>query len=134
MYPFRIYFISSKVSSIPSLFFYEFIEEFRIRINKGLRIAEKYARKDFKKCWEAHTKAEGDLRREYEEIIKKLREEYSIALREGIVDSKEDIDLLLLAKELDALLATSDNGLIKWAQKLGVHCIGAEELKKLVEG
>jgi RNA ligase partner protein len=125
---------ASYQSPIPSLFFYEFIEEFRIRINKGLRIAEKYARKDLKESLQAHAKAAAGRQRDDEELIKKLREEYRTALREGIVDSKEDIDLLLLAKELDALLATSDNGLIKWAQKLGVHCIGAEELKKLLEG
>lgn len=119
---------------IPSIFFYEFIEEFRMRLNKGLRIAEKYARKDLKECLAAHANPLGRPSREDEELIKKLREEYRVALREGIVDSKEDVDLLLLAKELDGLLATSDNGLIKWAQKLGIHCIGAEELKKLLEG
>lgn len=127
---------ASYLTPIPSLFFYEFIEEFRIRINKGLRIAEKYARYDLKEYLggTCADKPKGRMNREDEELIKKLREEYRTALREGIVDSKEDIDLLLLAKELDALLATSDNGLIKWAQKLGVHCIGAEELKKLLEG
>jgi predicted DNA-binding protein (UPF0278 family) len=57
-----------------------------------------------------------------------------MALREGIIDSKEDVYLILLAKELNGLLATSDNGLIKWAQKLGIHCIAAQELKKLLEG
>jgi RNA ligase partner protein len=125
---------ASYQTPIPSLFFYEFIEEFRMRLNKGLRIAEKYARADLEQCLEAKNNAQNHQRREDEEIIKKLRDEYRTALREGIVDSKEDIDLLLLAKELEALLATSDNGLIKWAQKLGIHCIGAEELKKILEG
>lgn len=119
---------ASYQTQIPSIFLYEFIEEFRLRVNKGLRIAEKYARKELK---ESLKPAAGGIR-EDEEIIKRLREEYRTALREGIVDSKEDFDLLLLAKELGALLATSDNGLIMWAHKLGIHCIGAEELKKLL--
>lgn len=116
---------ASYQTPIPSLFLYEFIEEFRARINKGLRIAEKYTRNELK------IKPQGC--RPDEEIIKRLREEYRIALREGIIDSKEDFDLLLLAKELDAYLATSDNGLITWAQKLGVPCLSAEELKELLE-
>jgi RNA ligase partner protein len=126
---------SSYQAQIPSLFLYEFIEEFRMRLNKGLRVAEKYARKDLKTYF-SQTQANDNpkIQREDEEIIKRLREEYRMALREGIIDSKEDVDLILLAKELNGLLATSDNGLIKWAQKLGIHCIAAQELKKLLEG
>ncbi|MDP2924625.1 MAG: RNA ligase partner protein [Candidatus Omnitrophota bacterium] len=126
---------ASYQAPIPSLFLYEFIEEFRLRLNKGLRVAEKYARKDLKAfLLQTQTKTSSHPTREDEEIIKRLREEYRTALREDIIDSKEDVDLILLAKELDALLATSDNGLVKWAQKLGIHCIGAEELNKLLEG
>jgi len=106
--------------SIPSLMFYEFIEEFRLRINKGLRVAEKFTRRALR--------SENE-----EEIIKSLREEYRIALREGIIDSSQDCDLLLLSKELKAYLATSDKGLIKWSHKLGINCITAQELKTLVE-
>jgi hypothetical protein len=104
---------------IPAIFFYQLIEETRDRVNKGLRIAEKYSRRALGK------KEEGDL-------IKNLRHEYRIALREGILDSREDCDLVLLAQELNAYLATSDNGLIHWAQKLGINCISAAELKALI--
>ncbi|UCC94785.1 MAG: RNA ligase partner protein [Candidatus Omnitrophota bacterium] len=114
---------SSYDSAIPALFVYEFIEEFRMRINKGLRIGEKYSRKALH--------ASGSNTKE-EEIIKHLREEYRVALREGIIDSKEDFDLLLLARELNAHLATSDSGLIEWAQKLGIPCLSAQELKELL--
>ncbi len=105
---------------IPAILLYEFIEEIRLRMNKGLRIAEKYSRK----------RAAGIPE---DEIIKTLRNEYRIALREGIIDSKEDFDLILLAKELNACLATIDKGLIKWAQKLGITCIDSRELKSLLE-
>ncbi|HDH50478.1 MAG TPA: RNA ligase partner protein, partial [Nitrospirae bacterium] len=33
----------------------------------------------------------------------------------------EDVDLILLAKELDALLVTVDNGIINWAEKFGIR-------------
>lgn len=90
----------------PAFLLYELIEDIRERINKGLRVAEKAVR--------------GVIRIGEEEIIKDLRRKYREALREGIIDSKEDVDLILLARELDALLVTADHGVIKWAEKLGI--------------
>lgn len=110
-------------SPLPAILIYEFIEEMRARINKGLRVAEKYTRKGLNN--------NGQLDKE-EDIIKNLRQEYRVALREDVIDSKEDFDLILLAKELKAHLATSDKGLIKWAQKLGITCIDAVALQELI--
>ena len=58
-----------------------------------------------------------------------MRKSYREALREGIIDSKEDVDLILLAKELDALLVTVDQGAIKWADKLGVRWLFPDKFK-----
>ena len=115
---------SSYQSSIPAILLYEFIEEMRLRMNKGLRIAEKYTRKSLK--------TDSPDRGTEEEMIKPLRQEYRVALREGVIDSKEDFDLVLLAKELGAYLATADKGLIHWAQKLGISCLDPKELKEMV--
>jgi RNA ligase partner protein len=100
----------------PSLFLYELVEEIRERVNKGLRIAEKAVR--------------GVAKTEEKEIIQGLRRNYREALRDGIIDSKEDIDLILLAKELDALLVSVDNGVILWAEKLGVQWLLPTKLKE----
>ncbi|MCK4519600.1 MAG: RNA ligase partner protein [Candidatus Omnitrophica bacterium] len=116
---------SSYQTPVSAMLVYEFIEEMRLRINKGLRIAEKYTRKGL--AAPMPTRNERN-----EELIKSLRQEYRAALREGIIDSKEDFDLVLLAKELNAYLATSDQGLVKWAQKLGIPCLNAQELKEIV--
>ncbi len=115
---------ASYQTNIPALLFYEFIEETRNRINKGLRITEKYTRRAIK---------EKDDRSIVQELIQSARQEYRIALREGTLDSKEDFDLVLLSKELDAYLATSDKGLIKWAKKLGINCLSGEELKEIIK-
>ncbi|MBD3264701.1 MAG: RNA ligase partner protein [Candidatus Omnitrophica bacterium] len=118
---------SSYESGVPAIMVYELIEEIRSRINKGLRIAEKYSLKKLKE--------EGGIqKRNGEEIIKNLRQEYRTALREGIIDSKEDFDLILLAKDLGGILATSDKGLIKWASKLGISCVDSGELKEIILG
>jgi len=132
---------SSYQTPVPAMLVYEFIEEMRLRINKGLRIAEKYTRKGLTAPVGEATPLGVDkaiplgtpTRKERnEDLIKRLREEYRTALREGVIDSKEDFDLVLLAKEINAYLATSDLGLVKWAQKLGITCISAQELKELI--
>ena len=91
----------------PAFLLYELIEDMRDRVNKGLRIAEKAVRNAGK----------ADER----DVIQGMRKNYRDALREGIIDSKEDVDLILLAKELDALLVTVDHGAIAWAEKLGIR-------------
>ena len=100
----------------PAFLLYELIEDMRERVNKGLRIAEKAVRSAEKK--------------KPDEIIQELRRKYRDALREGIIDSKEDVDLLLLAMELDALIITADQGLIRWAEKLGIRWLFPEKFKE----
>ena len=99
----------------PAVFLYELIEDMRDRINKGLRIAEKAVR--------------GASQADERDIIQNMRKSYRDALREGILDSKEDVDLILLAKELDGLLVTVDHGAIKWAEKLGIRWLLPEKFK-----
>jgi len=99
----------------PAFLLYELIEDMRERVNKGLRLAEKAVRSA------EHKKPD--------EIVQDLRKKYREALREGIIDSKEDVDLMLLAMELDALLITADQGLIRWAEKLGIKWLFPERFK-----
>ena len=103
----------------PAFLLYELIEDIRERINKGLRVAEKAVR--------------GVSKAGEEDIIKDMRRKYREALREGIIDSKEDVDLILLARELDALLVTADQGIIKWAEKLGIKWLVSSKLKEYLQ-
>lgn len=101
---------------IPAFLLYELIEDIRDRVNKGLRVSEKAIRS-----------AEN---RKIDEIIQDMRRKYREVLREGIIDSKEDVDLLLLAMELDALLITADQGVRKWAEKLGIKWLFPEKFRE----
>lgn len=105
---------------LPAAVFYDFIEDIRGRMNKGMRLAEEFAK---------------DNRPDNEEKLRKLREKYREAMRSGILDSKEDFELVLLAKELEAPLVSSDEGVVKFAHQIGCECIAAEKyhsmLKKL---
>jgi len=103
---------------VPALVVYHIIDEMRERINKGLRLAEKYARQK---------PLEG-------EEIKKLRERYREVMRHGIVDSKEDLDVVLLAKELDAFVVSADEGIIKLAELLGCKILSPEAFLQRLKG
>jgi RNA ligase partner protein len=103
----------------PAFFLYELIEDIRERVNKGLRIAEKAVRSAGKS--------------EEKDLIQGMRKNYREALRDGIIDSKEDVDLILLAKELDALLVTVDHGAIKWAEKLGIRWLPPNKFREYLE-
>jgi len=105
--------------AVPGYLLYELIEEIRERVNKGLRVAE--------------TGVRSTEKRRIDEIIQDMRKKYREALREGIIDSSEDVDLLLLARELNALLVTADQGLIKWAEKLGIAWLIPERFRDFVE-
>jgi len=109
--------------SIPSELLYEFIEEVRMRIDRGLKIAEESTRK-------AGTGGESDMGIH----ITRLRERYREAMRRGVIDSKEDADLFLLAYELDGTLVSADEGLKKWADKAGIKLINARNLRKILAG
>ena len=92
---------------IPAILMYKFIDEIRSRVNAGLRISEKFVK---------------DQKIPMEEKIHKLRTQYKETLREGILDSEEDFDVLMLAKEMNAAILTLDAGLVKAAEELGVRC------------
>ncbi len=107
---------------IPSEVLYELIDEIRHRINKGLRIAEEHAK-------EAGKLAQDNVGR----VITRLREKYREALRQGIIDSREDVDVLLLAYELDGTIVTSDEGLRKWADKVGIKLVNPKNFRGILE-
>lgn len=108
---------------IPAEILYEFIEEVRLRIDRGLRIAEEHARLGM---------SAGELG-DIGKIITRLRERYREALRRGIIDSREDVDVLLLAYELDGILVSADEGLRKWADKVGVKILSPQYLRAALQ-
>lgn len=103
---------------VPAAVFHEFIEDVRARINKGLRLAEEAA---------------VDNRPENEQKVGKLREKYRDAMRTGLVDSKEDFELILLAKELEATIVSADEGVLKFANKLGCEWVNASRFHSLLK-
>ncbi len=107
--------------TIPGTLLYELIEEVRYRIDRGLRIAEEAAKEAA-----ASTDDPGKL-------INRLRGRYREVLRQGILDSKEDVDVLLLSFEIDATLVCADEGLRKWADKVGIEVLHPHNFRAILE-
>lgn len=103
---------------LPAAVLYDFIEDVRLRINKGLRLAEEFAK---------------DNHPDNDEKLRKLRDKYREAMRTGIIDSKEDFELVLLAKELDATLVSSDEGAIKFSNQIGCEHLPADKFHSLLK-
>jgi RNA ligase partner protein len=106
--------------TVPAFLLYELIDDVRRRVDKGLRLAEEAVRG-------------GRPGSAEEERIAGLRKKYREALREGIIDSTEDVELILLAKELGAIVVSADRGVVTWAEKLGLPWIEPAALKGVLE-
>ncbi len=114
---------------IPAIIFYEYVSTMRQKINKGRKIAEEF-------IWESSALpfkvSREDLEREVGNLIGKFREKYRAALRQGILDSAPDIDVLLLAKELEAGVVSSDIGIRRWSERLGLRFVEASKFPRML--
>jgi len=106
---------------VPANFIYQYVGEVRQNIDKGLREAEK-----------AVKRTENDPE-PASEIISDLRDRYRRALRQGILDSREDLSILLLAKELDGGIVAKDAGIEDWAKEWGIRYLSAEAFPALIK-
>ena len=117
--------------SIPANVVYSFVDEMSERVNRGLRVSEEAVRR-------AETAADEPLegheyKTEVDAVVADLREKYRTAMRTGVLDSREDFDLLILARELDAGVVTEDWGIIGWTEDFGLRYIRGREFPDLIE-
>ncbi|MDI9645108.1 MAG: RNA ligase partner protein [Archaeoglobales archaeon] len=117
---------------IPAVILYEYILAVRQKINRGRRLAEEY-------IWESSaitTNFSGGseaLEVEIGNLISKFRDKYRTAMRQGLLDSAPDLDVLLLAKELDAAVVSSDAGIRRWSEKLGLRYVEASKFPRMLK-
>ncbi|MGV8144163.1 MAG: RNA ligase partner protein [Methanothermobacter sp.] len=122
-------------TKIPSEIFYEYVQDMRERMNKGMRISENA-------IWEAAVQSlvmmsRGSEKSQIEsEVVGKaitdFRKRYRLALRKGTLDSAPDLDVLLLAKELGAGVVAADEGIRIWAERLGLRFLSAKSFPKMM--
>lgn len=112
---------------IPAIILYEYVISVRQKMNKSRRLAE-----DF--IWEssAVTMSSNDVKAEIGNLISKFRDRYRTTVRQGIIDSPSDLDVLLLAKELNAGVVSSDVGIKSWSERFGLRFIEAAKFPKIL--
>ena len=116
---------------IPAEIVYGFIDEMSGRVDRGLRVSEKAVRKAEESREEPLE--EGEYMTEIDQVISDLRSEYRRTLRRGVLDSREDFDLLVLARELEAGVVTEDTGIINWAEDFGLRYLKGRDFPGLLE-
>ncbi|MFC7222343.1 RNA ligase partner protein [Halalkalicoccus sp. GCM10025322] len=116
---------------IPAEIVYGFIDEMSERVDRGLRVSEKAVRK----AEESRSEPVEDHEyvTEVDQVITDLREEYRRTLRQGVLDSREDFDLLILAHELEAGVVTEDTGIVGWAEDFGLRYLKGRDFPALLE-
>ncbi|MDS0474694.1 RNA ligase partner protein [Natrinema sp. 1APR25-10V2] len=124
--------------TIPANVVYNFIDEMSDRVDRGLRVSEKAIREvEQLDPDELTAGSDAEERNEYmtdaDRILSDLRDKYRRALRQGVLDSREDFDLLILARELDAGVVTEDRGIISWADEFGLRYVRGGQFPTLLE-
>lgn len=101
---------------------YALVQEIRDRSYRGLQIAEEEMGLAVKAL---HGIEPETSRIEYQkkigEHVRKLRDRYRNATRVKFLDSVADLDIIVLAKELDGAVVTADEGVLLWARACGVR-------------
>lgn len=110
--------------TIPADIVYTFIEEMSDRVDRGLRVSEQALREVEQLDPEELTADDpSEYMSEADRVLSNMRDKYREALRQGVLDSREDFDLLVLARELDAGVVTEDRGIISWADEFGLRYV-----------
>ena len=122
--------------TLPADLVYEFVDEMSDRVDRGLRVSEQALRKVEQLDPEDLDTEEDDsaaYMTEADKVLSDMRDKYRRALRQGVLDSREDFDLLVLAKELNAGVVTEDRGIISWADRFGLRYVRGGQFPTLLE-
>lgn len=109
----------------PATVFAQYVEENRTRAYRGLTVAEEEIQKAGTMFMGKEILGKKEFQMTIGSIIKGFRERYRNATRVGYIDSLGDLDLIMLAKEQDGSIVTTDEGLLRWARICGVKEIPA---------
>jgi uncharacterized protein len=116
-----------------SQIFYRLIENVRERNYRGLNIAEEEIIKTGETMSGKKNESKKDFQIAIGKFIKTFRDRYRNATRTGFLDSVADLDLIVLAKELDGFLVTSDEGVLSWGRIFGIKEMPASVFQKRLE-
>ncbi|MFW5704193.1 MAG: RNA ligase partner protein [Patescibacteria group bacterium] len=112
--------------------FYKLVNDIRMRSYRGMDIGEEEMRKAGQMFMGKEHMDKKGFEMAIGPVIKKFRERYRNATRTGFLDSLADLDILILAKELDGIVVSADEGVMKWARIFGVREIAVPAFGQLL--
>ncbi len=113
--------------------FYQIVKDIRDRSYRGLNIAEEELKKAAQMMLGQPKTDKKDFEVKIGDNLKNLRARYRQATRFGFLDSVADLDLIVLAKEVDGYLVSTDEGVIRWGRVFGVKEMDAAVLGKKLQ-
>ena len=118
--------------TLPAEFFYKIIKDVRERSYKGLLTSEKELTNAVLSLNGIRFKDKKETQIKIGKNIKNLRDKYRQNTRTGFLDSVADLDLIILAKEQDAYLVSTDEGVVNWGRIFGVKEIDPQIFGKKI--
>lgn len=110
---------------------YTLVQEIRDRSYRGLQVAEEEMELAVKALHGVDPQASRvDFQKKIGEHVRKLRERYRNATRTKFLDSVADLDVIVLAKELDGAVVSADEGVLLWARACGVREVVPHTLRE----
>ena len=106
---------------IPAAVMATYVEEVQKRMTKGLKVAEEIVKRA--------ARNEAGLG----QLIRMLREKYREATRHGIIDSTADFGAAILSLEVNGIMVTSDEGIRRLCNMLGVMVVSAEHFADMLQ-
>lgn len=113
--------------------FHRLIEDIRTRSYRGLGVAEEEIVKAAELMVGQEKMTKKDFQIKVGGIIKNFRLRYRRATRFGFLDSTADLDLIVLAKETNGFLVSTDEGVVGWGRLFGVKEVPPGVWKKRLE-
>lgn len=104
----------------PASIFYTLVEDIRNRSYRGLRVGEEEIEQAAQGMLKAPELSKMEFQKKVGIQIKGFRDRYRQATRVGFLDSLADLDIIVLAKEVDGTVVSTDEGLLKWSRLFGV--------------
>jgi RNA ligase partner protein len=99
---------------------YQLVEDIRARSYRGLTVAEEEIQNAGSQMLGQNDLNKKDFQIKIGSVVKNFRNRYRQATRFGFLDSLADLDLIMLAKETDGYLVSTDEGVVKWGRVFGV--------------
>jgi len=104
----------------PASIFYTLVDDIRNRSYRGLRTGEEEIEQAAQSMLNAGALSKMEFQKKVGMQIKGFRDRYRQATRVGFLDSIADLDIIVLAKEVNGTVISTDEGLLKWSRLFGV--------------